>query len=301
MAASALGGLAFYYYDLITSIVVLAQVWGKWPAGALIAIFLVHFAMTGIIVAFHGIYRLFDLQYDLSETGLRLSFLVATLSLLCSPLMIPIVLLLDTCTFIRQVFLFTKRVVGPPGLQWLRHKVVVASRLHCCSDSVKLNCVGLSWVDLENYEAMHNLIAACLQSLPTVILNSILFSLGNNPSHSIFLSNNLFVAAIVASFLAMLKTLMEVLWQASRRDMHPMRHAASLVVGKTLAGDAAQTKLGAKSRSVELLTLQYLDFAPLGDPARPSRSLRQQLSYSLSLSNPRYSYHASTDNTSSEV
>jgi len=159
--------------------------------------------------------------------------------------MIPVVLLLDTCTFIRQVFMFTKRVVGPPGLQWLHHRFVFASRLHCCLDSV--NYVGLSWVDLENYAGMHNLIAACLQSLPTVILNSVLFSLGNSPSHGIFLSNNLFVAAIVASFLAMLKTLMELLWQASRRDVHPMRHAASLVVGKTLAGDAAQTKLGAKS------------------------------------------------------
>ncbi len=85
--------------------------------------------------------------------------------------------------------------------------------------------VGLNKVDLENYEGMHNLIAACLQSLPTVILNSVLFSLGNNPSHGIFLSDNLFVAAIVASCLAMLKTLMELLWQASRRDMHPM-HAS---------------------------------------------------------------------------
>ena len=148
---------------------------------------------------------------------------------------------------------------------------------------------------------MHNLIAACLQSLPTVIVNSILFSLGNNPSHGIFLSSNLFLAAIVASFLVMLKTLMELLWQASRRDMHPVRHAASLVVGKTLAGDATQSKLGARSRSVELLTLQCLETAPLGDPAQPSRSLRQQLSYSLSLSNPRYSYHATKDNTSSEV
>ena len=291
-----LGGLAFYYYDLITSIIVLAQVWGKWPASALMAIFLVHFALTGVIVAFHGVYKLFDLQYDLSETGLRLSFLVVTLSLLCGPLMIPIVLLLDTCTFIRQVFLFPKRVVGLPGFQWLHSGFAVASRLHRCLNSI--NYVGLSWVDLENYEGMHNLIAACLQSLPTVILNSVLFSLGNNPSHGIFLSSNLFVAAIVASFLAMLKTLMEVLWQASRRDVHPMRHAASLVVGKTLAGDATQSKLGARSRSVELLTLQYLETAPLGDPAQRSRSLRQQLSYSLSLSNPRYSYHATADNTS---
>jgi len=188
--------------------------------------------------------------------------------------------------------------VGLPGFRWLRPGFAVASRLHRCLESVKY--VGLSWVDLENYEGMHNLIAACLQSLPTVILNSVLFSLGNNPSHGIFLSSNLFVATIVASFLAMLKTLMEILWQASRRDAHPMRHAASLVVGKTLAGDATESKLGARSRSVELLSLRYLETAPLGDPAQRSRSFRQQLSYSLSLSNPRYSYHTTADRSSSE-
>ncbi|DBA84789.1 TPA: hypothetical protein ACH3X1_005828 [Trebouxia sp. C0004] len=181
---------------------------------------------------------------------------------------------------------------------WLQEGMAL-SQLHRCLDSV--NYVGLSWIDLENYEGMQNLIAACLQSLPTVILNSVLFSSGNNPSHGIFLSSNLFVAAIVASFLAMLKTLMELLWQASRRDMHPMRHAASLVVGKTLAGDATQSKLGTRSGRVELPTLQYLETPPLGDPAQPSKKFEAAIELQLSLSNPKYSFHATTDNTSSEV
>ena len=54
---SGLGGLAFYYYDLISSIVVLAQIWGSWPAGILIAILFVHFAITGAIVAFHAVHK----------------------------------------------------------------------------------------------------------------------------------------------------------------------------------------------------------------------------------------------------
>jgi len=121
-----LGGLAFYYYDLITSIIVLAQVWGKWPASALMAIFLVHFAITGIIVAFHGIYKLFDVQYDLSETGLCLSVLVATLSLLCGPLMVPIVLLLDTMYIYKAGVPVSKACCGSP---WVS---MVASWICCC-------------------------------------------------------------------------------------------------------------------------------------------------------------------------
>ena len=54
---SGLGGLAFYYYDLVTSITVLTQVWGTWPGDILTAIFLCHFAITGVSVAYHGLYR----------------------------------------------------------------------------------------------------------------------------------------------------------------------------------------------------------------------------------------------------
>ena len=101
---SGLGGLAFYYYDLVSNIVVLAQVWSKWPASVLLAIFLFHFAMTGAIVAFHGFYRLVGLKYDLSATGPRFVTCVVIVSLLGSPFMIPVVLLLDTCTATHMCF-----------------------------------------------------------------------------------------------------------------------------------------------------------------------------------------------------
>ena len=68
-AFAGLAGLAFYYYDLITSIIVLRQVWGLWPSKVLLAIFLVHFATTGVIVAFHALYRLIKLRYDVSQSG----------------------------------------------------------------------------------------------------------------------------------------------------------------------------------------------------------------------------------------
>ena len=45
-----LAGLTFYYYDLVTSIIVLTQVWGTWPGGVLTAIFFFHFAVTGVVV-----------------------------------------------------------------------------------------------------------------------------------------------------------------------------------------------------------------------------------------------------------
>ena len=101
----------------------------------------------------------------------------------------------------------------------------------------------MGWVDIENYENMHNLVAAVFQSLPTVILNSVIFPLGNKPSHGIFLSNELFVNAIVASCLAMLRCLIVVLWQAYRAKVSVLRYVFSLSIGYTLAGNKVQQPL----------------------------------------------------------
>ncbi len=66
---------------------------------------------------------------------------------------------------------------------WVRSGYLVAFRAHHRLRS--FDYLGFSWVDLENYKSMHTLIAACLQSLPTVVLNSTLLSLGNKPSHGV--------------------------------------------------------------------------------------------------------------------
>ena len=266
-----LGELAFYYYDLVTNIIVLAQVWGTWPAAVLLSIFLFHFAVVGIVVAFHAIYKFFGLKYNTS--GVRLPFGVALvmLSLVVGPCLIPVVLLLDTCAFIRRVLLCIKQIACLPGFQWTRPGYVVAFRLNDYLHNMRY--FGLGWVDLESYESMHNLMAAVWQSLPTVVLNSVIFSLGNKPSHGIFLSSGLFLTAIIASCLAMLKCLSVILWQAFRQTVHPMRHAASLVLGKTLAGKHIETSATRQNSTVELLAQQYQDLGsvPLGSPEQASQ------------------------------
>ncbi len=267
---SGLGGLAFYYYDLVTSIIVLTQVWGTWPGGILTAIFLFHFAITGVIVANHGLYRIIKQKYVVSDSGVRLNIAVLVVSLLVGPLCIPAVLVLDTCAFIRDALMCITRFTQLFGVQWARPGYLVAFRIHRSLHA--FDYLGFSWVVRENYEDMHNLIAAFLQSMPTVILNSIVFSLGNKPSHGIFLSSGLFVTAIVASCLAMLRCLVVILFQAFRNKVHPARHAASLVVGKTLAGNelASHVVVQSQTRSDSIKRLIQLyhvsGSAPLGDP-----------------------------------
>jgi len=103
---------------------------------------------------------------------------------------------------------------------------------------------------------MHNLIAAVVQSLPTVTLNSVLFSLGNSPSHGLFFSDSLFVVAVIASCLVMLKVLIVFLWQAYSNNIQLVGYLLHLVSGRGLASQPTSTELAA-GRSVQSLTDMY--------------------------------------------
>lgn len=251
-----LGGLSFYYYDLITSIMVLVQVWGTWPAAVLLTILLVHFAATGGIVSFQAFTRMPHLSSNrLCSTWIRL-FLAVVLS----PFVIPVVLLLDTIAFIHEIKVCLE--LGFKAQTWTCLQGVYNCAYKVQGGIQALGGAGLGWIDLNNYERMHNTVAALLQSFPTVLFNSVLFSLGNKPSHGIFLSTGLFVAAIIASYLAMLKCVVVVLWHAQKETINPVTYGISLIAGSTLEGETtmpgeARQSQRAKVQEVQMSTPQY--------------------------------------------
>ena len=216
-------GLGLYYFDLVTSITVLAQVWGKWPGLYLILVFFFHYTMTGAAVAYYSSRQL-DTKRGAVRVGLVYTLQTILVAAVCSPLMILIVLLLDTIAFIRAVACAFAVSQSLERL-WLRVKDTNGGfkRPLCLSSG---HAVGLSWIDMENYENMHNAIAAVFQTIPTIVLNSVIFALGNKPSHGVFISNNLFVRAAIASYLALLKALIVVLWNAYQEDDYVIAYAA---------------------------------------------------------------------------
>ena len=252
---SGLGGLAFYWYDCITDVIVLCQVWHTWPGHLLALIFFFHFAAVGAILACHGVHRL--VGPVVGNNKLLLYLMWDVLAVVISPVMIPVVILLDTVALIRQIFLFIKHIVRLPGLRWLQPGYVIVSKLHGCVHAA--NCLGLNWFDLDHYEDMHNLVAAVFQSLPTVILNSVIYSLGNKPSNGVYLSDGLFVTSVVASCLAVLKCLVIILWQAYKQDTTAAGHVGNVVVGKMLAAvsPSAVKVLHPQTSNTDLLARKF--------------------------------------------
>ena len=257
-ACSGFGGLAFYWYDCISGLIVMCEVWHTWPGHLLALIFFFHFAAVGAILACHAVHRLVGPQLrnnnNNNNNNMLILYIVCDiLAVFLSPAMIPVVIMLDTVALVQEILLCIKHVVRLPGLRWLQPGYVAVSKLHRCVHDA--NCLGLSWVDLDEYEDMHNLIAAAFQSLPTVILNSVIYALGNRPSNGIYLSDGLFVTSVVASCLAILKCLIVILWQAYKHETTAAGHIGSVVVGKTLAGGnpSAAKALHPQKSNIELL------------------------------------------------
>ena len=261
-----LGGLSFYYYDLITSITVLVQVWGTWPATLLTTILLVHFATAGGVVSFQTLARM---PY-FSSNRVCSTWAPLVLAVVFSPFVIPVLLLLDTIAFVHEIVVCLELVFKVHMWSCLQGVCTCARKLQ--GGVQALSSIGLGWIDLDNYERMHNTIAALLQSFPTVLLNSVLFSLGNKPSHGIFLSTGLFVAAIIASYLAMLKCVVVVLWHAQKQNINPFLYVLSLLAGNTMGVET--TPPAVKVQEVQMLASQHSSSALLSrtDSLKPQYS-----------------------------
>ena len=201
------------------------------------------------------------LHYD--EVSRKMCWYVLLVSMIISPLMIPIVLVQDTLAVVRSIIVCIGQLVRYFRLDLLLPGYAVVFRIQ--EFAVKSNILGLmSWLDLENYERMHNVVAAVCQSLPTLILNSVLYSLGNKPSHGEFLTEKLFLMTFVASSLAVLKSLLVVLWQAYNLEANPFWYATNVVAG-TLVHHAQQASKTSNSMVASLAARYCTEgSAPLG-------------------------------------
>ena len=240
-----LAELVMYYYDLVSAIIVLTQIWGAWPGWILFAIFLFHFALTGAIVLYHGFKVYTQTWQSQPQHGMQFAWMLSASALL-SPLMIPVVLLLDAIALYRELRHFCDMHVIP---YCCKHRSQARSFHHGISSNARdwslLTLLKLDWLDLEYYEAMHTLVAAFYQTVPTVVLNSIIFRLGNKPSHGEFFSNGVFISCMVAAYLSMFKTLITIVWHAFFKGPHAFVYTGQVMVGRFLIrqGSAAQNSM----------------------------------------------------------
>ena len=232
--------LTIYYYDLLAAVIVLKNVWHTWPGYVLLGIFLFHFALTGGIVVFHSMTVFLDNWRFAPHPNRRFAWHFVA-AVILGPLMIPVVLCLDTIALAREILIACIKLTAIPSCSKPKaDKVRAYFKGHTCAK------LRITWIELEGYEDMHNLIAGVFQTIPTVCLNSVIFALGNKPSHGLFFSQSLFVSCMIAAYVAMLKTFILVLWAAYYHGQHVFLYAENVMTGNFILktpspADAHQT------------------------------------------------------------
>lgn len=244
--------LALYYYDLISALVVLSRVHNKWPGYVLFVIFFLHFALIGAIVVYRALSARLTILQHCPHGGRCLGRLV--ISMLASPFMIPVILTLDTIALAKEAVVVVVKVVARLFGMSNRAQGFLLNYMH--SDRLARAYVKLSWIHLKNYERMHNSVAALFQTVPVIILNSIVFALGNKPTNGLFFSRKLFVSCMIASYLAMLKALLVVIWHAYFKGQHAFVYAGNVMTGSFITADAvgANNELGRSASSQVLVS-----------------------------------------------
>lgn len=228
--------LAIYYYDLLAAVIVLKQVWHTWPGYVLLGIFLFHYALTGGIVIFHTM-TVFFRDWRSAANPTQHFALHVLAAVILGPFMIPFVLFLDTLALVREVAIACIKLAALPSCSRLKaEQVRVYFRNHTCVN------LKITWVEMRGYEDMHNLLATFFQTVPTICLNSVLFALGNKPTHGLFFSQSLFISCMIAAYVAMLKTLILVLWAAYYHGQHAFLYAGNVITGNFILKHPKQAK-----------------------------------------------------------
>lgn len=162
-----------YLYDLISDVEVVQAVWGLggWYGKSMLSIVICHYILRGMLVTVHlSLYH---------GNGRLKSALQFGLTLLCIPIIVPAVLIMD----ILSCFEF----------------------LH----------IPFMPINPQGYREMRGILMPILQSLPNVIVTTVIFSQGSSPlslgffrsidvlqynNNPQFLSHNLYLQAAITSF-----------------------------------------------------------------------------------------------------
>lgn len=266
-AISPLVELVLYYNDLIAAAIVLSNVWDTWPGYTLLAIFLFHFALTGGIVIFHSMTVWMD-NWRFAPNPSRRFLLHVLVAVICSPFSIPVVLFLDTVALFREIGIAIIKLAAIPSCS--RPK---AEKIRAYFNNYTCIYLGITWIDIEGYEDMHNIVATCFQTTPTIALNSVVFALGNKPSHGIFFSDSLFIECMTAAYLQMLKSIVLYLWAAYNEDMHVSVYMIKVMTGNFILKKPYDAKPAKQQTSLHGAQLES------GDRSSSTQQLVQQPHY----------------------
>ncbi len=213
---SALIGLGMFYFDKASDIILLKQVFGHtWTGFVLLILLLGQYILQGYILIYHLTTKLIG------------------------------------WTVLTKLFLFTFVLALPLGVILT---IVLDVLLFFANLGIPLKHVDQR-VNLEHYQLFRDAGRALYGTLPTVILQSVTFTMPANPQNGLVLSVNVFMISSVAAGLQLLKVNGEVMYFALKQKEHATRVFWQLLSARRFVKEAPNVLLTAHS-GVELLAGQ---------------------------------------------
>jgi hypothetical protein len=207
---------SLYWYDFVTDMLLLKDVWPHWPFNVLLVLSLLNFGVSGVVMSTHE-FRMaretmkppagflpLSIAFGIMET-VKLAFVQYTFGLACIILLMP---LLDTIAVLQFVF-------QDASIRVLR-----------VEDDV----------DIEAFAHMRDVVKALSNTVPSAIFTSVIYAMGNNPEEGIIYTARIFVVSLLASALFLLWVWCSVLHASETNVDHPgvLNHLRSVLLGKTL-------------------------------------------------------------------
>jgi len=214
---SALLGLGMFYFDKASDITLLKQVFGHtWTGYVLLVLLLSQYVLQGYVLIYH-LTRKF-IRWTILTKLFLLSFVLAI------PLGVVLTVVLDVLLFFADLGIPLKLAVDQQ-------------------------------VNLEQYQLFRDAGRALYGTLPTVILQSITFTMPANPQNQLDLSVKVFMISFVAAGLQLLKVNGEVTYFALKQKEHAAWVFWQLLSARRFVKEAPIVLLPAHS-GVELLAGQ---------------------------------------------
>eukprot|EP00884_Botryococcus_braunii_P020744 jgi/Botrbrau1/7353/Bobra.0316s0001.1 len=200
---------SIYWYDWVTDVMVIQEVWPAWTGGLLLALALLNYAVSGIVIVLHASRQATLGDRRPPQDLLQVKLTQWTVGWLLITAVMP---LLDTVVLL----------------------------LYLLQDTY-MPVVQIPALDIDGFMHMRDVVKALTTALPTAVLTSVVYAMGNSPKVRLVFTQGVFVASLVGSLTLVLWAWYSSLFECQVEGIGMRELFRRVFTGKTLSPDTAES------------------------------------------------------------
>eukprot|EP00884_Botryococcus_braunii_P002048 jgi/Botrbrau1/11844/Bobra.0175s0007.3 len=206
---ASMASASIYWYDWVTDVLVIQTVWPAWTGGLLLAFALLNYVVSGWLVVLHALRHASLVERPPPRDRLQVKLTLWTVGW---PLITAVMPLLDTVVLLLSLL-----------------------------QDTYMPFVQIRGLDIEGFTHMRDLVKALTTSLPTAVLTSVVYAMGNSPEVGLVYTKGVFVASMVGSLTLVLWAWYSSLFMCHVEGIGMREFFRRVCSAQTLFPDGAKT------------------------------------------------------------